>query len=222
MGARRISRHTPRGPRSLCCVCRQRSCSTFRTRIRPSGLERFSSESRAMTPQQLITHYAASSNKQGGFIWYPEAHAIVAELARDAGLSRDRTAAIVSLASPGIRWSQCLDESRALLNGTGSLSTYPIHRERALAVLNGADPYLLPWGMKTYAFWRNLLRPATSREVTLDRWHARLHDVRRWTPKRYAHAESVYQEAARRLNLLPHQLQATLWLDLVNPAETPF
>lgn len=175
-----------------------------------------------MNPHQLIRLYSASAHKQAGFIWYSEAHAIVAELARDAGLSRDRTAAIVSLASPGVKWSQCLDESRALLNGTGKLSTYPICRERALAVLNGADPYSLTWGPKTYSFWRNILRPATSLNVTLDRHHARLHSIPSWTPKRYALAESVYRDAAQRLNLIPHQLQATLWLDIVNPQEAPF
>jgi thermostable 8-oxoguanine DNA glycosylase len=71
-------------------------------------------------------------------------------------------------------------------------------------------------GLKTWAFYRNLLEPNSSEEVTLDR-----HMVRYFrdlgfsgylTRRRYQELEGVIQEAAYELGVIPCQLQAAIWL----------
>jgi hypothetical protein len=81
-----------------------------------------------------------------------------------------------------------------------------------------------PWlrGDKVTAFYDNLLHPETSDKVTIDTWIRRVAlnelDVRK-TPaipsKLYYTIADAYRLAASKIGVLPHQLQATNWLTVI-------
>ena len=73
-------------------------------------------------------------------------------------------------------------------------------------------------GPKVMSFYENLLHPDTSTRVTLDRWAYRVvfssdRGMQRLSNLGfYERLSDNYREAAARLNLLPHQVQAACWV----------
>lgn len=166
-----------------------------------------------MTPQKLLNRAYASPNLATGLAWYRDASEALDHRARRLDIPHNVACAVAAQLSPAVRWETALDDVERLYH-RGEASTYPVFRDRALEVLQSGDPRAAPWGPKTWAFYHNLAFPEQTTLVTLDRWQGRLHGVPRWTPRLYGQVSQVYQDAARLGGLLPHQLQAVLWLDV--------
>lgn len=68
-------------------------------------------------------------------------------------------------------------------------------------------------GRKTQAFFDNILHYKTSQRVTLDRHAFRVagFDITAITEKQYDFLEEVYQTCAKKVNMLPCELQGITW-----------
>ena len=65
------------------------------------------------------------------------------------------------------------------------------------------------------AFFDNIVRPATRRDVTVDLWMIRWAKIEgSLTPKRYREVSEKITAIADSLGLMPHQVQAGLWVEI--------
>ena len=80
----------------------------------------------------------------------------------------------------------------------------------AVAILRGADPSEILRD-KRLAFWRNLLAPGDTDEVTVDSWMARALGVKSVTHANYERLADAIRQAARAVGLAPDAFQAAVW-----------
>jgi len=154
-----------------------------------------------------------------GKVWYWEAHALAQALALRSGHTLEQAAAVLAHLSPGVRWGHCIEDAEKLLRyhregrPRPSLRTYHSCVHRAWAAAGAFEPEKTfgPGALKTYRFYRNIVDPEGP-EVTLDRHMLRYLGLPRLTTKSYLDHEAAFQEAARILELIPNQVQATLWV----------
>lgn len=106
-------------------------------------------------------------------------------------------------------------------SGNSKVSTYGSQKQKALKILNSHNEISIDevkqilGGMKTKAFFDNIVRPHISREVTVDLWMIRWADMQgSLTPKKYRDISNKIIELADDIGLMPHQVQAKLWVDI--------
>ena len=103
------------------------------------------------------------------------------------------------------------------------VSTYNACRDRAIQYVTGEVSFLdTVKGLKIRAFRHNLLYPAASREVTVDghmiaAWLGRdaltmKQAQKKFTTAKYREIAKDITALARRKSILPHQMQAVLWI----------
>ena len=134
-----------------------------------------------------------------------------------------KVAGIMSALSPNNTFNSNVKSLEAFLRTKGNckVSTYNAQKNKALTILNSSDSITIDevkkilGGLKTQAFFDNILRPETSQDVTIDLWMIRHFGIKgSLTPKRYKDASNKIKDLANSLNLLPHQVQAKLWVDI--------
>lgn len=195
----------------------------------------------ARKSRQLVRNIEGTFNRsndqqiQHGMLWYPHAQ----ELAHDIGtLARlrsgggeshvsdvERGAGIISALSPQVSWKRNQVMARELANTGRTTGSTRAFIEKALRIREGENPEDVLHtreGHKTYNFFHNIADPEDPNYVTIDR-HA--HDLavgRKFSDQehrglyakgRYQHFSDAYQRAADRIGILPHQVQATTWLN---------
>lgn len=166
----------------------------------------------------IMQAYGATSpqDRERGLNWYPLAHDIADVIGQ--GDAR-KGAGVLAALSPQKRWDTNVALATDASNGNchGQVKDAIRKTER---ILLGEDPAeVLPVDSKTWNFYRNILDPTDPDPVTIDR-HA--HDIAVGetygnAPRglnnatRYATLAHAYREAARRLDVVPSVLQATVW-----------
>ena len=134
-----------------------------------------------------------------------------------------KVAGIMSALSPNNTFASNVKSLENFLKFKGNckVSTYNGQKIKALAILNSGDDITVEeikkilGGLKTQAFFDNIYRPESSQDVTIDLWMIRHFGIDgSLTPKRYRDASNKIKVLAKQLNLLPHQVQAKLWVDI--------
>lgn len=159
-----------------------------------------------------------------GMYWYNAANALAWELDH---LDIRRSAGVIAALSPRLRWDKNVAYARLAFSLKGYaidmvenyIPTLRNSRLKALAMVNGALPRdVLGKGLKTNAFYDNILRPYDSQRVTVDK-HA--FDIANGIrtgystvikDKDYRIIEKAYIEAAYEAELMPLQVQAITWV----------
>lgn len=170
--------------------------------------------------------------REMGHEWYFNAHQLMMHIAKeyadahpDVDLSTERVAAIAAALSPQSSWGMNIRNVEMLL-ATGRAKVTPDHLEPALLILGGEDPREVLFDKrrsnpKVRSFFNNIINPATSTAVTIDRhaWGILFSDSKaikrsglRINKGEYPWAEARYRAVAEPLGILPHQLQAATWL----------
>lgn len=163
---------------------------------------------------------------KSGLSWYAGANDFVNKVAANYSLPVDRVAAVVSTLSPGTNWEQNKKDSINLIESMSGnrrkfkFTTYGQNVVKAFRILDeNAIPesyFSLKTGPKTLNFFYNLWQPDNPDFVTIDR-HAYTvatgEQYIRLTVKQYRDVAEHYMRAAKRLDILPNQLQSTLWVD---------
>lgn len=184
------------------------------------------------TKQQIknlesIYKHVTESDYQAGITWYNRAQEIVKYLADKYNRPDYIISGIIAALSPGTDWHQNLiDAINVLKQGRyANVTTYGQNKVKALRILemtSESDVYqaLLHKSTinKTSQFFLNIQHPEQSGPVTIDRHAIRacydeiLESSVILTAKRYREAAKAYQALAKRHSILPHQLQAVIWI----------
>ena len=171
---------------------------------------------------------ATAAEIDAGKSWYLAANALAWEI---DPMRPFNGAGVIAALSPRLRW----DKNEAYARLAYSLKGYAItevanyiptlnnSRIKALRMVNGEHVSdVLGKGLKTNAFWDNILNPYTSEAVTVDK-HAFdiANGVRTGystviTDKAYREVESLYREAAHIVGIAPLHMQAICWVQWRN------
>lgn len=166
--------------------------------------------------------------------WYKEAFKFALYLSNTYHISTDKSCAIIAALSPGITWEQNKKDAEELarmydLNLHNEamthyyFSTYSHNVLKAIEILN-ADKEPIEFfnnkkcGFKTRHFYLNVYKPAENTGVTIDRHAAAIAQGENKSEKKGLHRKAYYDlagqyiSAAKKLNLMPHELQAITWV----------
>lgn len=155
--------------------------------------------------------------------WYFRVNEYCVTLSETYSVPLVKVAGILSALSPNNSFASNIKSLEAFLRTKGNckVTTYNSQKIKALTILNASDSITIDevkkilGGLKTMAFFDNIVRPETSQDVTIDLWMIRHFGIKgSLTPKRYKDASNKIKKLANSLNLLPHQVQAKLWVDI--------
>lgn len=167
---------------------------------------------------------------KGGLNWYREARQWATDTATATGYPLEVVVGVLAALSPGTNWDRNKFEAERLLRiNKGEnvpkfmFTTYGANvikaEQIALGTLAPFDAFKEHTGPKTYYFFRCILFPDSPEYVCIDR-HAYTiatgDTYKGLTPKQYRLVADHYKRAAKRLNVMPSQLQAVLWVDYRN------
>lgn len=173
-----------------------------------------------------VFNQATAAELQAGLSWYKTMGEMVIRRMRAANrehkcgytLTRQACLGVVAALSPQKAWVVNMNLADALVIRRNA-GTYKSQVKKALAILDGENPLDVLSGQKERSFYLCFLNPHSSREVTVDG-----HALNAWlgvylsvektrvTPRLYDLARADYREVAEMMDLLPHQVQATVWL----------
>ena len=154
-----------------------------------------------------------------GLNWYREGNEWCKRVAEGHNLSLVTVCAIVSALSPGTNWEQNKRDALAIIKGKKGYrpTTYGRNVAKARTILkDGVPRFSIKTGPKTYNFFHALVNPETTEHVVIDR-HAYV--IATGKPyigvrgKQYDLIAKRYKRAAKKLGILPTELQAVLWVD---------
>lgn len=155
--------------------------------------------------------------------WYFEVNEYCRTLSDIHNIPLIKVAGMLSALSPNTTFALNIKSlERFIINkGDCKVSTYNNQKNKALTILNSNNDITIEeiktilGGLKTQAFFDNIYRPNISQEVTIDLWMIRHFKIKgSLTPKRYRDASNKIRKIAKDLNLLPHQVQAGIWVDI--------
>lgn len=178
------------------------------------------------TVENILSVYdmATESDLHEGRTWYLAANALAWEI---DPMRPYNGAGVIAALSPRLRWDKNAAYARLAyaLKGyaIGEVSNYiPTlnnSRIKALRMVNGEHVSdVLGKGLKTNAFWHNILNPYTSNEVTVDKHAFNIANGERTgydvtiTDKAYRATADAYREAASIAGIAPLHMQATTWV----------
>jgi len=175
----------------------------------------------------ILSLYAQASRDiiEQGKMWYPTAHDYTFELACEFMLTHNQIIGITSALSPRCEWE--LNKRRVkqyLLHGSVGATEPMLDKiKRILSTEDGKRIVEILNGPKTQNFYWNIKYPNNENYVTIDTHaiRAAILDLERKTDgrlsiKEYNQFSSVYKNVAKKVNLLPSELQAIVWLQVKN------
>lgn len=183
-----------------------------------------------MSQANVRNYYALADqiDRTEGAKAYFRYHQMFTEISQMYGFTLEQTVAGFSALSPNTDYISNLRSLVSCMVGLNAgtadndivVSTYKHGRARALKYLRGEVDFLdVTKGLKTRAFYQNLLDPLKNDRVTVDGhmicvWRGIDANMKALTigKKEYRLIESEIIRLAREINLLGHQLQAILWL----------
>jgi hypothetical protein len=155
--------------------------------------------------------------------WYFDVNDYCKTLSETYNVPLVKVAGILSALSPNTTFAHNIKSLEAFLRTKGNckVTTFNSQKNKALTILNSHDNISIDEvksilkGLKTQAFFDNIVRPETSQDVTIDLWMIRWAKIDgSLTPKKYNETANKIKNLAKSLNLLPHQVQAKLWVDI--------
>lgn len=180
---------------------------------------------------------ASLAEQREGTLWYLSAHAEALKLTQRYDVSIPQAAGIIAALSPQNGWDNNLVAADAFLASDGTAYVHfanAVHK--AQAILGGDHPLDALRGPKVRSFYHNILYPDLAGYVTVDR-HACAVAANLPTPQYlreypktlerstvYGYVAALYRTVARDYGILPHEVQAIVWVTHRNtdPAYEPF
>lgn len=155
--------------------------------------------------------------------WYMQAHDFAQTLSVKYGCTLRQAAGVLATLSPRNKWKDNKIDAENVIKAWSEdkglqfvkLSTPYVKIDKCIKILRqNIDPDTI-LVQKSRSFYRCIYYPLT-KEVCVDVWAARaLEYTERWIPyKVYPDLQKCYQIAAEKLNLIPHVLQAIIWVNI--------
>lgn len=181
-----------------------------------------------MTDHFKDLYYLATEEERAkGLVWYKEAKAFAEGLAAKYDLSLEQVTGVIAALSPQCPWSTNCKQAAEFIRTKGNtpVTTYHANKKKAKAILKGEPPLevLTPVRpertSKTISFFKNILNPETSDEVTIDTIVIRAwFDNPRIDAKKGFNNGSILKRIrediktlANEHGLRPNQAQAIIW-----------
>lgn len=160
---------------------------------------------------------------EDGRTWYVAAHGTARGMARLYGCGTSTAAAVIAALSPRIAWETNVDEAHEcfVYGDDWGYAALRANVDKALDIIAGSDPEDRLGGRKVRSFYRNIIDPYGSLDVTLDGWMATALDLPLYDNGNvpilqrkggYDAVAEGFRLVADELGVMPHQLQATVWL----------
>ena len=160
--------------------------------------------------------------------WYFEVNEYCKNLSYIYDVPLIKVSGIMSALSPNNTFKlNCRSLEKFLrTKGNCKVTTFDGQKRKALTIYHSDDnitveeikTILSPknhMGLKTKAFFDNIYRPETSQEVTVDLWMIRWAKIEgSLTAKRYRETAQKVKDMAKEIGVLPHMLQAKIWVDM--------
>lgn len=174
---------------------------------------------------------ASISENKEGLDWYIEANKYSKDLAKRFNISIQQVVGLIAAFSPQAGWLENKRYALTFLYKPNSRIRSQVQTDKAkniLSLTSESDIYnalsIQDKAFKTKAFFKNILNPDIDGDVTIDR-HAiasciQFPDNVSALDKSYGHLtkiqyeffQSCYIKAAKEVNILPHELQAIVWI----------
>jgi len=152
---------------------------------------------------------ATDADKREGLSWYAGAHAIACE-AGDVS----KGAGILSALSPRMPWDRNVKLARLAFTQPLTGGALSMSIDKVNAIRNGVHPTIaLGNGLKTLAFYANILDPSDAFTVTVDTHAIKIAGINRDSVGKNAYKRIAegYRECAEYVGILPQQMQAITW-----------
>lgn len=167
------------------------------------------------------------TDRREGLVAYQRYHDLLRKISLHYKVGFCQTVASFVALSPNNDYIGNLRSLVSLIEGVSNgcsadqitVSTYKACKDRAYLYFTGESDFLLSTkGPKTIAFYHNIINPNCSKHVTID---GHMYGV--WIGKRlrmvevahtkipYSLIEQGFKQVAKKLDIIPNQLQATLW-----------
>lgn len=161
--------------------------------------------------------------------WYEHWHENLKNLSKETGIPVEKCAGVMAALSPVVplrqNWKDTVNVVSSFAGGEKipGVATLPAQREKAIKILSSTgeekEIYAILAGLKTTAFFLNLLRPNEETEVCIDLWMLRHFGWKNLTPKRKRLAFDILKAEGQKTGLLPHEMQAKIWCEVRNNHE---
>ena len=182
------------------------------------------------TPAQVASNLLAVFSQAGqpevedGKHWYTNAHNECVRLSELYHIPLVLVVGIVAALSPRCRWEDNITFAAVFMaqgNGEG-IPLYSNSLDKAARILAGEHPLTVLGGPKTKAFYSNLLDPECADCNCIDTWMARAAYADRAhtgniTQFEYDVIEQAVHNIAKRVGLIPCQVQAIIWITIRQP-----
>lgn len=160
---------------------------------------------------QHILAEARGEEIKEGMGWYREANRYCWSLSRKYGVPMPSVVGALAALSPRNKWERNkADVESLLLSPDAAVGTFGANKKRALQCLSTPSPRALLTGRKVRSFYDNILHYNAITVVTVDVWMGRIWDLE--PTKGYDVVEEQVKHYAASMGILPHQLQAILWV----------
>ena len=175
--------------------------------------------------KHILTWYNKASEQElkAGKDWYLEAHNIAVN---KAGIeSVYQMSQVISIMSPQVSWQQNVINANRIYNcymannDVLDLQMFATQLQKVHAYEALAGNYYIPErALKTFNFANNISTPSDDRYITIDRHATKiaLNDLSaggvQLSKNNYLDVSAAYKAVAKKLEILPCQLQAITWL----------
>ena len=153
-----------------------------------------------------------------GLAWYHDAHSMALEWSANSGLPFDYVAGIMAALSPRVSWANNVQDTANVIGHghKGKTMALLANVNKALDIREGYDPDEILGGRKVRSFWLNIAYPHKSLDVTLDSHMAKVVGLPsvKWLERKgvYDALANAFRTLAEKHGIMPHQLQAALWI----------
>jgi len=164
-----------------------------------------------------------------GLVWYPDAQKAAHDIAAKYGIAVYIVVAVIAALSPNNKWARNVINADALigafLRGDGidavKVSTYHAMKKKAWDILAARPDYdgakRMLKGQKITSFFCDIMGEFNvtidghARNIAYDEKVGLTDDRTNIGVREYRALQAAYEEAARRVGLMPYQLQAITW-----------
>lgn len=169
---------------------------------------------------ERVYKLCSEEDKIEGKSWYANANSFSLYLSDRYKVDPIKTAGIISALSPQKEWEHNKILAEEAISTDGRIIRHTSQQaNKAKRILKNSrtieDVDLILGGLKTINFFHNIREPTLRDYVTVDRHHLYLsigRDARDCTPKQYEFLKQNTVIFANGLDLLPNELQSTLWV----------
>jgi len=179
----------------------------------------------------IMACYRAADSVQvaEGLLWYPDAQKAAHIIAAKYGIAVYIVVAVIAALSPNNKWTRNVINAEmliaAFLRGDGidavKVSTYHAMKKKAWDILAARPDYdgakRMLKGQKITSFFMDIMGEFNvtidghARNIAYDEKVGLTDDRTNIGVREYRALQAAYEEAARRLKLMPYQLQAITW-----------